>query len=116
MAESVHDQIIKASGKEEPTIKQCNYLIGLYKDLIRKSILKKHTALLNAKTSDFPQFYNPRTKVGNFALHFLNTFSVENSLNRGAVSALIQNAKDGKFDKTWVRPFVDSANSYKKIS
>jgi len=116
MADSVHSQIIKASGKEEPTIKQCNYLMGLYKDLIRKSILKKHEALQNAKSSDFPFFYNAKTKVGNFALHYLNTFSVQNNLNRGDVSTLISEAKEGNFTKAWIRPFLDSANSYKKAS
>jgi|TARA_R110000751_G_scaffold23369_1_gene64820 hypothetical protein len=108
---STHEQILEKSGKEEPTMKQASTIIGKYKDLLRKGILKKHEALQSAKTSDFPHFAGVRI----FALHYLNTFSVANNINRGDASKLIRDAYDGTFDKTWIKPFLDSANSYKKV-
>ena len=114
---SVHNEIASSSGDQEPTIKQCNYLMFLYKETIRSKILKRHSALEGAKTSDFPYFYNPKIKVGNFALHLYNQFSVEKGLNRGAISNLINRAKENsKFDLKFVREFLDSANAYKKPS
>lgn len=114
---TTHQDIVKASGNQEPTIGQCKYLIYLYKDTIRKKILKRHTALSGAKSSDFPYFFNPKTKIGNFALHLYNQYSVEKELNRGAISNLIDQAKNqDKFDLNFVKSFLDSANGYTKPS
>jgi hypothetical protein len=114
---SQHEQIVKRGGKE-PTDLQCRYLINLYKELIKKSIMKKHTALQAAKTKDYPHFVlsNTKNNLGTFALHYMNTFSVANNINQAKVSEIIHNAaNEDKFDKTWIKPFLDSANSYKKV-
>jgi|TARA_Y100000310_G_scaffold106401_1_gene104897 hypothetical protein len=110
---SVHDSIFESSAKEEPTMNQCKYLIYLYKAKIQSKILKRHKFLQNAKTKDFPFFAMANRKAGSFAIHFLNTFSVNENLNRGAVSQLINNAKlNNKFDLKLIARFCDSANAY----
>ena len=115
---SVHSSIMSSGATEEPTMKQCSYLMSLYKAKIKSKILKRHSSLLGAKTSDFPffvrkDFRTGKATVGTFALHFLNTFAVSESINRGQVSKLISNARDDKFDMKLVGKFLTSANSYK---
>ena len=112
---SVHDSIFESSAKEEPTMNQCKYLIYLYKAKIQSKILKRHEFLQNAKTKDFPFFAMANRKPGSFAIHFLNTFSVNENLNRGLVSQLINDAKlNNKFDLKLIAKFCDSANAYYK--
>ena len=117
--DSVHSSIMESGATEEPTIKQCSYLIYLYKAKLKSKILKRHSRLQGAKTSDFPFFVRKdkktgRATIGTFALHFLNTFAVSENINRGQTSALIKNAViNNKFDMKLVGNFLTSANSYK---
>ena len=110
---SVHESIFASSEKEEPTMNQCKYLIYLYKAKIKAKILKRHEFIQNAKTSDFPWFAGQNRRPASFAIHLLNTFSVDRNLNRGSVSALIDDAKNNdKFDLKFVSNFCDSVNIY----
>ena len=110
---SVHESIFASSEKEEPTMNQCKYLIYLYKEILRAKILKRHEFIQNAKTSDFPWFSGANRRPASFAIHLLNTFSVDKSLNRGAISMLIKNAKvHDSFDLKFVKGFLDSVNAY----
>lgn len=118
MTESVHEQITSSYGKEEPTIGQASYLMSLWKDTIKSRILKKHTALQEAKTNDIPFFVifknSRKPKPGSFAIHFIASFSVAERMDLGAVSKLIDNAKNGNIDVKLVNKFVDSVNAYRK--
>jgi hypothetical protein len=110
---SVHESIFASSEKEEPTMNQCKYLIYLYKEILKAKILKRHECIQNAKTSDFPWFAGQNRRPASFAIHLLNTFSVDKSLNRGAISMLIKNAKiHDSFDLKFVKGFLDSVNTY----
>lgn len=110
---SVHESIFASSEKEEPTMNQCKYLIYLYKEILKAKILKRHEFIQNAKTSDFPWFSGGNRRVASFAIHLLNTFSVDKSLNRGAISRLINDAKNNdQFDLKFVKGFLDSVNTY----
>lgn len=118
MTESVHDQITSAYGNEEPTIGQASYLVGLWKDTIKNRILKKHSALQEAKTNDIPFFVMFRSgsrkpNPGSFAIHFQTSFTVAQKMNRGAVSKLIVDARNGIIDVKLVNKFIDSANAYR---
>tara|TARA_Y100001951_G_C11108183_1_gene165932 strand:+ start:48 stop:425 length:378 start_codon:yes stop_codon:yes gene_type:complete len=115
--QSVHSSIMESGGDEEPTMRQCSYLMFLYKAKIKSKILKKHSRLQDAKVKDFPFFVRPNRKVGTLAIHFYSTFSVNEKLSRGAVSKLINSAKnDSKFDIKLIARFLDSANSYTKAT
>ena len=110
---SVHESIFASSEKEEPTMNQCKYLIYLYKEILKAKILKRHEFIQNAKTSDFPWFAGANRRPASFAIHLLNTFSVDKSLNRGAISRLINDAKNNdQFDLKFVKGFLDSVNTY----
>ena len=112
---SVHESIFASSEKEEPTMNQCKYLIYLYRESLKAKILKRHTELQRAKVSDFPFFAMANRKPSSFAIHLLNTFSVSDNLNRGAISKLIDSAKNqSKFDAKFISSFLDSANRYYK--
>ena len=110
---SVHESIFASSEKEEPTMNQCKYLIYLYKEILKAKILKRHECIQSAKTSDFPWFAGANRRPASFAIHLLNTFSVDQNLNRGSVSALIDDAKNNdKFDLKFVSNFCDSVIMY----
>lgn len=103
---------------EEPTLPQAKWLIGLYRDKLKSKILKRHSRIQDAKTSDYPYYRG----ICSFAIHFINTYSVENSVLRGATSTMIQNAlplghpkKTGNkvtFDMKFVAKFLDSSNKW----
>ena len=110
---SVHQSIFDASAKEEPTMRQCSYLVFLYKEVLRSKILKRHDHIAKAKTSDFPYFQGVNRKPSSFAIHLLNTFTVAENMNRGDISKLIDDAKsNNNFSVAFVRKFLDSANQY----
>tara|TARA_B100001964_G_scaffold173839_1_gene191501 strand:- start:367 stop:774 length:408 start_codon:yes stop_codon:yes gene_type:complete len=119
---STNASIQASYADEEPTMLQAKWLIGLYRETLQKKILKRHSRLQNAKTSAFPFFNGSGRKPGSFAIHFLNTFSVDNNISRGATSTMINNAlpvdhpkKDGDqqiFDAKFVSAFLDSSNTW----
>jgi hypothetical protein len=119
---STNESIQALYPDEEPTMPQAKWLIGLYRDKLRSKILKRHSRIQDAKTSQFPYFSGAKGKPGSFAIHFLNTFAVENTVLRGATSDLIQNAlpidhpmktvDKVTFDMKFVAKFLDSSNKW----
>lgn len=110
---STHESILTTKdGVATP--RQVNYLIALYKDTLKSSILKSHKKI--DKTNDYINFAGRGELKGKFAIHMYNSFIPNNKeFTKNKVSGLIDNAIAlKKFDKTFAKSLVKSVNAYKK--
>jgi len=96
------------------TPKQCNYLVFLYKDILKANILKSHKSL--DKTNDWVNFGGKGELKGKIAINFYNTFIPAHAeFTKNKVSALINDAlTKKKFNKAFAKSLIASVNSYKK--
>jgi len=104
---------IQANKDGMATDRQVNYLIALYRDLLKKSITKSMKKL--DANNDYINFgLKAGPLKGKLAIHCYNTFIPANkSLTRNKVSEMIHNAKESqKFDKAFAKALVKSANDY----
>mgnify|MGYP005995183081 FL=1 len=110
---STHESILTTKdGVATP--RQVNYLIALYKETLKSSILKSHKKI-DIK-NDWVNFGGRGELKGKFAIHMYNSFIPANKeFTKNKVSGLIHNAKTlGKFDKTFAKSLVKSVNAYVK--
>mgnify|MGYP003116649591 FL=1 len=112
-SKTTHEEIM-ACRDTFATPKQCNYLVFLYKDILKASILKSHKSM--DKTNDWVNFGGKGDLKGKIAINFYNTFIPANAeFTKNKVSALIHEAKNNqKFDKAFAKSLIASVNSYKK--
>ena len=108
---------ISAQRDGDVTIPQVNYLISLYRETIKKSILKGHKNL--NKSEDFVNFKWSRNKSrdalkGKFGIHLYVNFIPANKLTKNKVSSLINDAINSKFDLKFTKALVTSCNKYEK--
>jgi len=116
MSDNTHAEI-SAQRDGDVTVPQVNYLISLYKETIKKSILKSHKNL--DSSADYPNFsYSKNNKKnalkGKFGVHLMVDYVPANKLTKNKISGLIDDAKNGKFDLKFAKALVASANKYKK--
>lgn len=118
MSDNTHAEI-SAQRDGDVTVPQVNYLISLYKETIKKSILKSHKNL--DKTADYANFVWSKNKSrdalkGKFGIHLHVQYIPENKLTKNKVSSLINDALNSKFDLKFAKSLVASCNKYKKVS
>lgn len=121
MSDNTHAEI-SAQRDGDVTVKQVNYLISLYKETIKKSILKSHKTL--DKSDDYMNFKWTKNRdrsrdalKGKFGIHLHVQYIPENKLTKNKVSKLIDDAKNSnKFDLKFAKSLVASCNKYKKVS
>lgn len=110
---STHESILTTKdGVATP--RQVNYLVALYKETIKSSILKSHKKI--DSTNDWINFGGRGELKGKFAIHMYNSFIPNNKeFTKNKVSGLINNAKmSNKFDKAFAKSLVKSVNAYVK--
>ena len=108
---TTHEEIMSVRDSMA-TPKQCNYLIYLYKDILKSCILKSHKNL--DKSNDWVNFNGKGDLRGKIAINFYNSFIPANAeYTKNKVSALINEAINGKFNKTFAKQLITSTNSYK---
>ena len=111
-SKTTHEEIISVRDSMA-TPRQCNYLVFLYKDILKASILKSHKSL--DKTNDWVNFGGKGELKGKIAINFYNTFIPANAeFTKNKVSSLINDALNGKFNKTFAKQLIASVNAYKK--
>ena len=106
---------IQANKDGMATDRQVNYLIALYRDVLKSSITKSMKKL--DANNDFVNFgIRAGALKGKLAIHCYNSFIPANKhMTRNFVSELIHNAKESqKFDKAFAKALVKSANDYVK--
>ncbi len=106
---------IKSNKDGMATDRQVNYLIALYRDVLKSSITKSMKKL--DKDNDYINFgLRAGALKGKLAIHAYNTFIPTNkTLTKNKVSEMIHNAKESqKFDKAFAKALVKSANDYVK--
>lgn len=112
--DNLHSQITNVADGSA-TESQCNYLIALYKQQLIKSVTK---SMKNIDVSnDYMNFrFGNGDLKGTFALHLYNTFIPLNpaKYTRHSVSKMIQDAMNKKFDKSFIKEFLKSKDSYVK--
>lgn len=112
MDKSTHESILtNKDGTATP--RQVNYLIALYKETIKQSILKSHKKL--DKQNDWVNFGGRGELRGKFAIHMYNSFIPSNKeYTKNKVSGLINDALNKKFNKNFAKSLVKSCNAYVK--
>ena len=111
-SKTTHQQIM-AVRDSMATPRQCNYLVFLYKDILKASILKSHKSL--DKNNDWINFGGKGELKGKIAINFYNTFIPANAeFTKNKVSSLINDALNKKFNKTFAKQLIASVNAYKK--
>lgn len=118
MSDNTHAEI-SAQRDGDVTVPQVNYLISLYKETIKKSILKSHKNL--DKSADYANFVWSKNKSrdalkGKFGIHLHVQYIPENKLTKNKVSSLINDALNSKFDLKFAKSLVASCNKYKKVA
>jgi len=119
MSDNTHAEI-SAQRDGDVTVPQVNYLISLYKETIKKSILKSHKNL--DKSADYANFVWSKNRSrdalkGKFGIHLHVQYIPENKLTKNKISSLIHDAKNSnKFDLKFAKSLVASCNKYKKVS
>ena len=119
MSDNTHAEI-SAQRDGDVTVPQVNYLISLYKETIKKSILKSHKNLDGSSNGDYPNFaYTKGNKKnalkGKFGVHLMVDYVPANKLTKNKISAMIQDALNDKYDLKFAKALVASANKYKKV-
>tara|TARA_R110002020_G_scaffold469463_1_gene694513 strand:- start:1185 stop:1559 length:375 start_codon:yes stop_codon:yes gene_type:complete len=97
---------------------QGNFLLSLYKEELRKSVLKSQDNIKLDKSRDYINFNKPygnRIK-GSFGMHLMSTFiPLNKEYTKIKVSNMINDAKNNKkFDKKFIKAFLKSKNDYVK--
>jgi len=118
MSDNTHAEI-SAQKDGDVTVPQVNYLISLYKETIKKSILKSHKNL--DKSADYANFVWSKNRSrdalkGKFGIHLHVQYIPENKLTKNKVSSLINDALNSKFDLKFAKSLVASCNKFKKVS
>lgn len=111
--QSTHESILtNKDGVATP--RQVNYLVALYKETLKSSVLKSHKKI--DKNNDWINFGGRGELKGKFAIHMYNSFIPSNKeFTKNKVSGLIHNAKElKKFDKAFAKSLVKSVNAYVK--
>ena len=106
---------IKANKDGMATDRQVNYLIALYRDVLKKSITKSMKKL--DANNDYINFKLEAGALrGKLAIHAYNTFIPMNKdLTKNKVSSMINDALTSKkFDRAFAKALVKSANDYVK--
>ena len=104
---------IKANKDGMATDRQVNYLIALYRDVLKKSITKSMKKL--DANNDYINFgLRAGALKGKLAIHAYNTFIPMNkALPKNKVSEMIHNAKESqKFDRAFAKALVKSEPSF----
>jgi len=112
---SVHEQIM-ATPDGMASIKQINWVISLYKDLIKKSITKSMTTI--DASNDYINFGgkggNDNLR-GKFAIHLHSSFIPANKeFTKKRISGMIGEGLKGKFEKKFAKDLAISCSKYKK--
>lgn len=84
-------------------------LIDAYRDILCSSILKKHKALSKRDISFLQE--GPRNKVPFYA-HMSSTYGFESGLNYLQAVEMQRDAWLGKYDKNFIKNFLDSCDKY----
>ena len=112
---SVEEQI-NATPDGMASIKQINYVISLYKDLIKKSITKSMTTI--DASNDYINFGGKggnENLRGKFAIHLHSSFIPANKeYTKKKISGMIGDALKGKFEKKFAKDLTVSCSKYVK--
>lgn len=93
----------KQNLSQHPT--PANILFSLYRDKLISSVLKKHKQL-SSRDLKAPQRYNP------LCVNLTNTFSQKAGITLDKAYDLQLDAHDGKFDKKFIKAWLDSTEAY----
>jgi len=112
---SVHEQIL-GTADGMASIKQINWVVSLYKDLIKKSITKSMTTL--DASNDYINFGgkggNDNLR-GKFAIHLHSTFIPANKeFSKYRISGMIAEGIEGKLEKKFAKDLTVSCSKYVK--
>ena len=112
---SVHEQIM-ATKDGMASVRQINWLVSLYKELIKKSITKSMTTI--DASNDYINFGGKGGRDnlrGKFAIHLHSTFIPANKeFTKNRISGMIAQGIKGKFEKKFAKDLAVSCSKYVK--